>query len=200
MGVKVMATGRTWMQKDKEYLNEKWGSVSLNYLAKYLNRTQLAVALKAKRMRLGASTRADEYMTANQVSVMLNVDRHIITRIWIKNSNLKAVRKATLFERKFWLIKHCDLIEWLENNQDKFSSCRVGLYSLGYEPEWLKEKRKRDNKLPINRFKKWTKLETQRVILYAKEMPYKKIAEIMGRSCRSIEKKMYRLKATGNII
>jgi len=82
----------------------------------------------------------------------------------------------------------------VKNNQDKFNSRRIKLFGLGYEPEWLKEKRKRDNKLPINRYKKWTNIDMQRVILYAKELPYIKIAKIMGRSHSSIDKKMYRLR------
>jgi len=185
--------GITWNEKDKDYLRGTWGKCSLSYIAKRLNRSLIAVNSKAKRMGLGASSRADEYITACQVSVILKIDRHTVTR-WIVNHNLGAIRKATLFKKEFCLIKHCTLCRWLKNNQDKFDSRRIELFGLGYEPGWLKEKRIRDKQLPVNQFKIWTNVEIQRIILYAKEMPYKKIAEIMGRSLRSIEGKMGRLR------
>ena len=188
-----MAIGRTWTKEDKEYLDEHWGRCTLSYISTHLKRTKVAVKLKAKRMHLGAITRADEYMTANQVSVLLNIDRHAITR-WILKHGLKANKKVMLFKKRLWMIKYSDLCEWLSNNQDKFDSERIEIFALGYEPLWLKEKRKRDMKLPKNRFKKWTSLEVQRIIIYAKEMTYYKIALLMGRSYDSIERKMGRLK------
>ena len=181
-----MASGRTWTKLEKEYLDEHWGKCTLSYISTHLKRTKIAVKLKAKRMHLGAITRADEYMTANQVSILLNIDRHAITR-WINNHKLPGRKKIMLFKKKLWMIKHCDLCEWLENNQDRFDSRRIEMFALGYEPDWLKEKRKRDRELPKNRFKKWTTLEVQRIIIYAKEMTYQKIALLMGRLKYQIE-------------
>jgi len=188
-----MASGRTWTKLEKEYLDEHWGKCTLSYISTNLKRTKIAVKLKAKRMHLGAITRADEYMTANQISVLLNIDRHAITR-WINNYNLPGRKKIMLFKKKLWMIKYCDLCQWLKNNQDRFDSRRIELFALGYEPEWLQEKRRRDRELPKNRFKKWTDLEVQRIIIYAKEMTYQKIAPLMGRSYDSIERKFSRLK------
>lgn len=192
-----MPSGRTWTQEDKEYLKEHWGVNSLSDIARKLNRTKIAVKLKAKRMKLGASTRADEYMTANQVSLLLGVDCHTVIR-WIIHHDLKAIRKVTLFVKRFWLIKNCDLCKWLEKNQDKFDSRRIELFALGYEPEWLKEKRVSDRKLPKNRFKKWTNFEIQKIIIYSKDMNYQKIAQLMGRSHNSIERKFGRLRSVVN--
>jgi len=188
-----MGQGKSWSKSEKDYLKESWGSHTLNYISIYLKRTKIAVKLKAKRMNLGAITRADEYMTANQVAVLLKVDQHTVIR-WIINHNLKAERKVMLFKRRFWLIKHCDLCKWLKNNQDRFDSRKIELYGLGYEPQWLQAKRIKDRELPKNRFKKWTALEVQRIIINSEDMNYKKIARLMDRSYDSIEHKFSRLK------
>ena len=188
-----MGRGKRWSISEIDYLDEHWGRNPLAYLSIRLKRTEKAVVLKAKRLKLGASTRADEYITANQVSVLLNIDCHTVLN-WIGKHNLKAIKKIMLYKREFYLIKHCDLCEWLENNQDRFDSRKIELFGLGYEPEWLQEKRKRDRELPKKRFKKWTALEVQRIILYSKDMKYREIAGLLGRSYNSIDRKMYRLR------
>lgn len=188
-----MGAGRTWTEDEIEYLKEHWGLSPLKNIAEKLNRTKIAVHLKAKRKKLGMVTRADEYITPNYLAKLLKTDSHIIIR-WIKKHNLKAVKKVMVFEREFYLIKHSDLYRWLEKNQDRFDSRKIELFALGYEPRWLKEKRMKDNKLPKNRFKKWTNLEVQRVMIYSKEMAYRKIAQLMGRSYDSIDRKLFRLR------
>lgn len=188
-----MGRGRKWSKLDMNYLDERWGEKTLTYLSIRLQRTKTAVHLKAIKMGLEVITRADEYMTANQIAVLLNVDRHTVLR-WIEKHNLKAKRTILLFKKRFWLIKHCNLCKWLKNNQSKFDSRKIELFALGYEPQWLKVKRTRDKELPKNRFKKWTVLEVQRIIIYSEDMKYKKIALLMGRSYNSIERKLGRLK------
>jgi len=188
-----MGLGKKWSEKEIEYLDENWGKSTLASLSTHLKRTKKAVVLKSKRLKLGASTRADEYLTANQVAVLLNINNHTVLR-WIKYHHLKADKKVLLYKRRFFLIKHSDLLKWLENNQDKFDSRRIDYLNLGYEPEWLQRKKERDKKLPINRFKIWTKFETQRIMDLARNKTYKEIAKIMGRSHDSIERKFGRLQ------
>ena len=194
-----MGRGKKWSEKDIGYLDEYWGRNPLAYLSTRLKRTQKAVVLKAKRLKLGASTRADEYLTANQVSVLLNIDCHTVLR-WVEKHNLKAVKKIMLYKRQFILVKHCDLCEWLKNNQERFDSRKIEFFGLGYEPLWLQVKRKRDRELPKNRFKKWTALEVQRIIIYSEDMKYKEIARLMDRSYNSIDRKFCRLKYQSGLL
>ncbi|MCK4447575.1 MAG: helix-turn-helix domain-containing protein [Candidatus Marinimicrobia bacterium] len=188
-----MGQRENWSKSELDYLNERWGKSTLANLSIQLKRTKMAIVLKAKRMKFGAVTRADEYMTANQVSVLLNVDSHTVLR-WIKKHNLKAERKILLFKKLFWLIKHCDLCKWLKSNQDRFDSRKIEFFGLGYEPSWLQKKRIKDKGLPKNRFKKWTDLEVQRIIIYSEDMKYKEIARLMDRSYVSIDHKINRLR------
>lgn len=188
-----MGRGKKWSEKDINYLDENWGKSTLASLSTHLKRTKKAVVLKSKRIGLGASTRADEYMTARQVAKMLNVDSHTVLR-WVEKHHLRAYRKMLLYKREFILIKHYHLLRWLKNNQDRFDSRKIEFSDFGYTPEWLEGKRKKDRGLPKKRFKKWTDFEIQKIIEYSKDMKYKDIAKIMNRSINSIEKKFSRLK------
>lgn len=194
-----MGRGKRWSTSDIDYLNEAWGKFTLVYISNRLKRTKIAVYLKAKRLNMGASTRADEFMTANQVAVLLKVDRHTIIR-WITNHNLKAIRKVLLYEKSFWLIKHYALCKWLKENQDRFDSRKISLYGLGYEPGWLQEKRRQDRELAKNRFRKWTSLEVQRLIIFSEDKEYREIARLMDRSYSSIDHKMCRLRYRRKIL
>ena len=193
-----MGRGKKWSEFELNYLDGNWGKNSLAYLSVRLKRTEEAIIVKAKRLKLGASTKADEYLTANQISVLLNIESHTVLR-WIKKHNLKAVRKILFYKREFILIKHCDLCEWLKNNQDRFDSRKIEFFGLGYEPEWLKLKREKDKKLPKNRFKNWTAFDIQRIINLSQDMTYKEIAKKMGRSHDSIERKFGKLKYESKI-
>jgi len=188
-----MGQGKKWSESEINYLNKHWGESTLANLSTQLKRTKIAVNLKAKKTGLGAVTRAGEYMTANQVSVLLNIDRHAVV-MWIEKYNLKAKRKILLFKKLFWLIKCSDLCKWLKSNQGRFDSRKIESFGIGYEPLWLQEKRRKDRRLPKNRNKKWTDLEVQRIIINSEDMKYKEIALLMGRSYDSIERKIGRLK------
>lgn len=188
-----MGQGKKWSELEINYLNEHWGKNTLSYLSIHFKRTKVAIHIKAKRMNLGAITRADEYLTANQVAVLLRVDSHTVLR-WVEKYNLKAIKKIMLFKKRLCMIKHCDLYKWLKNNQNRFDSRKIELFGLGYESLWLKVKRKRDSKLPKNRFKKWTKFEIQKIINLSRNMNYSEIAKKMDRSHSSIEKQFGRLR------
>jgi len=188
-----MGQGKKWSESEINYLNEHWGRNTLFNLSIHFKRTKVAIHIKAKRMNLGAITRADEYMTANQVAVLLKVDRHTVLR-WVEKYNLKAIKKIMLFRKRLWMIKHCNLCKWLKNNQNRFDSRKIELYGLGYEPQWVQVKRKKDKEFPKNRFKKWTKFEIQKIINLSRDMNYSEIAKKMDRSHNSIEKQFGRLR------
>lgn len=191
-----MARGRTWTEEEINYLQEAWGTVSIRTIAKNIKRTETAVTLKAKRLGLG-SPYTNEYLSANQVSKLMGIDRHAVIDNWIRKRGLKA-RKRAMKEFEMWLIDLEDLTEWLENNQDKWDSRKLDIYGLGEEPGWLQEKRKLDMKIPARRFQKWTRQEDMRAMGYFKSgMSYKKIGEKLGRSSDAVERRLSRLDVWG---
>ncbi|MFQ9673053.1 MAG: hypothetical protein ACLRZT_06830, partial [Clostridium paraputrificum] len=49
------------------YLEDKWGNLSVSYIAKKLNRTERAVMVKAQKMKLGGFVQAGEFLTLCQL-------------------------------------------------------------------------------------------------------------------------------------
>lgn len=125
-------------------LKEMWGRTSYSVIAKNTGHTETAVRLKAKRMGLGAMKDASYYVCAREVSRMMGVDVHKVTDYWVRKYGLKC-KKIKSKKRTLWIfININELIKFLENHQDLWDSRKVEMYAFGMEPEWLKEKRKRD--------------------------------------------------------
>ncbi len=188
-----------WTQQEESYLMDRWGEVSYGYLSKKLNKSQNAISLKAWRLGLSSIYNTGEYLNTGNIERMLGINGSTVINYWIKKYGLKAQRKALKNDKK-WLIKLEDLLEWLEGNQDKWDSRRVELYALGVEPDWLKEKRKRDLRLPKRQNQWWTEEETRELIFYYKQGKIPKdIAKVLGRSEHSIYLKLNRLRKEGEI-
>lgn len=196
----VITLGRqrkNWTQEEESYLMDNWGTMTIKNLARSLCRTEDAIIVRAKRLKLGSPYM--EYLNANQASQILGVDSHTVTDYWIQKCGLKAKRQA-MRNMPMWRICIDDLTEWLEQNQDKWDSRKVELYALGQEPEWMKEKRRADMKLPIQRFQKWTKKEEQLLMEYYRIGKSKKeIGHILGRTESGIQRKISRLKESGKL-
>ena len=181
---------KPWSDAEKEYLEDNWGVKTLFGISRQLCRTEKAVHAETRKLRLGASTKADEYLTASQVAKLLNVRRRTVY-YWIQHGNLKARHICLVFKRKFWMIRHENLWGWLEKNQDRFDSRKINEMELGYEPQWFQQKRLNDQMIP-NRNKRWTTLQVQQ-ILVNKGMDLQDIADLMGRTYNSIKMKFSRL-------
>ena len=185
---------RKWSQADIEYLEEKWGYVSIDRIASTLNRTKTAIQIKAKRLKLGGAREAGEFLTACKASKLLGVERHVIIDYWIPKG-LKAKKQNRTGDAFMWYIKISDLSKWLKNNQDKWDSRRMELFALGEEPEWLIEKRERDRSLPRIRFAKYTKEEDSIIkSMHNLGFTYIQIAERINRSSGSVERRLSRIK------
>ena len=186
-----------WTNKDVEYLEDVWGQNKIKSIATKLNRTEVAIILKAKRLRLMGCYKSSEYINANEVSKIMRVDRHTVTDFWVEKCGLKAWKRA-LMQKEMWFISLDGLMKWLEKNKDKWDSRKVELYALCLEPQWLKDKRKSDMNLPEKHHQKWTSEEEIKVINYYKfGKTHKEIGSILNRSENSVQRKVSRLKEKG---
>jgi len=193
-----MPKSKIWTKEEIEYLSANWGLKSVPFIARHLNRTETAIILKAKRMRLGAASTSGEYLTANQVSKLLGVDIHTVMDRWILKHGLKAKKRVIRTRRMMTMIKFTELVNWLKNNQDKWDSRRLELFALGKEFDWLKEKRRNDLSLPVKKFHKWTKEDDMIAIhLFRAGFTYRQIAERLGRSEDAVERRLSRLDVWG---
>lgn len=198
MKVKPARHKKRWTQEEIEYLQDNWGLLTINTLAKKLQRTEEAIQQKAMVLKLGKSQYANGLMySPPQVAKLLKKDVKDIYK-FIEQGLLKAKRKK-LIDRKLYQIHFDDLMDFLKNNPDKWDSRKIPPYTFGIEPGWMQEKRKRDAKIP-NHNKRWSKEEEEHLILLVKAgHPMKVIANILGRSLIAIYRRTEVLREQGRL-
>ena len=184
-----------YKKSELDYLTTYWGKKSLTEISNELGRSKCGIHQKAKRLKLRGILDADEYLSAHQIAQILGKQTNAIIK-WVKLKGLKGKCKIMMngTKRGVWRIKHIDLMEWLEANQDKFDSRKIIPYSLGTEPKWLREKRAKDRTYQENKYKKWTKSEGETLLsMYHNGKTIPELMKIFNRSFSSIERKLSRV-------
>lgn len=193
-------TNTTWTPEEDELLEELWGSSTPQLIAKRLGRTTGAVIQRVKKKQLGAFTDVGVYINRNQAAQMVGVDYKVLVRNWEVNHGLCFKKKKVRSDMKSqYLIQLEDFIKWLKNHQDLWDSRRMEPYALGYEPDWLAEKRKRDSEQTTKlRGTKYTPEEDGLIIMYLKQnKTQKEIGELINRSEASVCSRIMRLDVWG---
>lgn len=185
---------RLWSKEEEQMLKEMWGYAPIERIAKKLNRSLTAISVRADRLNLGAPKNNNlDYLLISQISNIFQISREQISRKW-KNHGLKLY-KIKLSEKKFvYGAKVEELLSFLENHQDFFDGRMIEEHILGPEPDWLKEKRKKDFQNPPNLEYYWTKQQEQyalQLLLQGKD--YEEIAEKVGKEPSAVRAKLYKL-------
>lgn len=152
---------RNWTKEEIDYLMDSWGVISIETIAKKLNRTTHAVSLKAGRLGLGRFLEAGEYITLNQ---LLNeiygtyVGKQYTIKSWLEKG--LPVKRKKVRNRSFKIIYLDDWWDWAEMNSSLVDFSKLEPLALGKEPKWVEAKRKADIE-NRRQFKKtpWTKAE-----------------------------------------
>lgn len=189
-----------WTSDEDNLLQEMWGNSSPDKIARKLGRTTLAVVQRVKAKNLGSFTEVGVYINRNQAAQMVGVDYKVLSRNWEQNHNLRFIKKKIRTDTKSqYLISLDDFIEWLKNHQELWDSRKTELYALGYEPEWLVEKRKRDKEQTNKpRGTKFTPREDALIVMYLKmNKSQREIGRILNRSKSSINARIMRLDVWG---
>ena len=189
---------KRWIQEDLEYLEDSWGFISIDTIIKNLKRTKGSIERKAWELGLGKSQYADGLMySPPQIAKILGKCQKEIYKL-IDDGVLKGRRKKLVNERMYQ-VHIDDLMDFLKNNPDKWDSRKVKEFTFGIEPDWMKKKRKKDLEIP-KAHKRWTKDEERYLINYVNlgyEM--KDIANLLGRSTKSIYRRSQALREKGKL-
>ena len=144
LGYDVDTKYRTWTKEEDVKLSDLWGTNSIENIAKKLNRTETAIVNRVYALGLGSHISNNyEGITIQDISDMFSVNRNIILTSWV-SLGLKLSYKKISNNSRYSYVTIKDLYEFLENNQNIWDSKLLEQNILGKEPEWLKEKRKRD--------------------------------------------------------
>lgn len=184
---------RTWTKEEVEYLKEKWGNVSIPILAKKLNRSVNAVKLKAGRLNLGPMLENGAYVTLNQLAIALTGGNFssYCKKSWIENRGM-PVHSKKVIKNTFKIVYLDEFWKWAEKNRSFLDFSKMEPLTLGKEPAWVNEQRKKDYKSnALQRKDRWMPYEDDklRYLLKQQKYGYAEVAEILHRSEGAIQRR-----------
>lgn len=199
---KAQTKSPNWTEKEENFLINNWSERGLEYCAKRLKRSKVAVNIKAKRLGLGGVVKGSQYLSAQSVANILGIDVHSVLR-WLDKGQLQY--KSAPFSdrvdgrRTVTMVSLVYLETFLQTNLDLWDSRKMKGSLWLQDPEWFVNKRAADRSRPINEGRKWSRDEDKRVISLFKRgtMTYHDIGSQLGRSGDSVERRLSRLDIWG---
>ena len=183
-----------WTEEELAYLKQSWGIVSTVGIAKHLNRSLEAVKLKASRLKLGPSSLSGDYITLNQLLIAVrghNSGRSWVTESWSKKRGL-PIHKKRICREKISVVYLDEFWEWAEKNRSFIDFSKFEPLSLGAEPAWVAEQRKKDfNAFAIQRKDPWTPEEDSRLLMLLRQHKYgyAEMSDMLHRSAGAIQRR-----------
>lgn len=188
--------GKRWSEQEVIYLQDNWGTLSIEYIAKKLKRSKVAISNRANKLGLGDSRLSGGRVSLSQFVKATGITSYTVKEKWTKAEfKLYKVKQGRFASNKidldfFW--------KWAEKNKKLVSFAKWEEGALGIEPDWVKEKRKADKINPsyINGNKKWTKEQDLLLIQMVKlgRYTYKDLANQFKRTEAAIKRRLYDLK------
>lgn len=130
---------KRWSNEEIEYISEKYGTRSIESIAKKLNRSVISVENKIFRLGLGGSRQYREEITIKQLADNCCVTPYRV-RKWLEEG-LKFISVKTRY-KTYKLIKIDDFWDFAYKRRNEIDFTRIELNIFGKEPEWMKETRR----------------------------------------------------------
>lgn len=192
-GYKLGLYRRKWTQEDDDYLQDKWGSISIPGIAKHLGRSEAAIMCRVQRLGLSPWLESGDYISFNQLYKAL-FGRNSNTyqkKSWIEDRGFPIHFKRrgkdayrVVYLDEFW--------EWAEKNRSFIDFSKMEPLALGAEPPWVAEQRRKDHQaFRLQRKDPWTPEEDDRLKMLLKQHKYgyKELSEMLHRSDGAIQRR-----------
>ncbi|MBR2081371.1 MAG: hypothetical protein IJ980_07035 [Oscillospiraceae bacterium] len=189
-----MGLARNWTREEELFLEDHWGTMSVNNICRQLRRSRNAIMVRVNRLGLPPYFESGEYITMNQLIQALGYSAgggSYKVKSWIKNrgfpvSNKKHSQKVVrvVYLDAFW--------EWAEKNRSFLDFSKMEPLALGEEPDWLVEQRKKDAKaFSLQRKDPWTPGEDHQLarLLREHKYGYAELSAILNRSAGAIQRR-----------
>lgn len=185
---------RTWTPEEKAYLQENWGTTSVKYICKKLNRTENAIINMARKMELGAFLESGDYITLNQLLIAAtgtNAAYSYKTISWVQKRGM-PVHTKLISQKRVRIIYLEEFWAWAEKNRSFIDFSKMEPLVLGEEPAWVAEQRRKDfQAFAIQRKDPWSPDEDSRLKMLLKQHKYgyAELSEILRRSASAIQRR-----------
>lgn len=129
-----------WSNDEEILLEDLWSkNISTKTIAKKLHRSEGAIKQKAERMCLGERGYGDLRFTVPEIIAYMGVKRDVVY-LWLHRG---LSHTKTRYGK--YLISQKQLLDFLQNNPDKYDASKIETGFIIPEPSWLKDKRKSDS-------------------------------------------------------
>jgi hypothetical protein len=189
-----MGRGKEWSQDELEYLQDKWGTVSVNQISRSLKRTVSAVENKVTRLGLGSFLENGDYISWNQLQHHLKNTGGAGYKMesWVKNRNFPLKYKTRL-KIKIKVVYIDDFWKWAERNKSFLDFTKMEENIFGKEPNWVKEQRRIDTE-NNKQFKNapWAAAEDAKLRRYVElqKYGYTEIAKMLRRTENAVMRRL----------
>lgn len=139
-----MSRFKNWTKEEEDFLEDKWGEMSIGRIAKKLDRSEAAVIVRARRLGLGPHLDAGDCVSMNQLVLAVAGTKSYgyITKRWLDYG--LPVHGHKVRRCRFRVVRIEDFWKWAEAHKDILNFKRFEENALGAEPAWVKVKRKAD--------------------------------------------------------
>jgi hypothetical protein len=188
-----MGRNKGWTDEEIQYLEDRWGTVSIKGIAKSIDRSINAVKLKAQRLGLGDPRTHYDGITINQLSQALCVSYSTV-QSWIQKHDFPVKQKLFAIKDKVNVVTYEDFWEWAETHKQIIDFSKVEKNILGPEPEWVDIKRGAD-KIGFRKSSPWTKEDdsTLKGMVNAYQYTYPEIAKALNRTEGAVKRRLTEL-------
>lgn len=131
--------GFKWTPEQLEQLEQWYGDLRVETIARRLGRTVNAVHVQAQKLHLGRN-RPSDVLSMNELMGILGVETHGIVRRWIREGWLPAVRRPMYGRqsRAEWWIRQADLERFLREHGHQVDRDRIQPPFQRHVPErWI---------------------------------------------------------------
>lgn len=152
LGYIIDSKHRKWTKEEETLLSDLWGSESIESIARKLNRTISSITNRVYVLGLGSQIENNyDGLRIKDISDLFQVNSNVILTSWVSLGLKLSFRKRSNHS-VYSYVQINNLYEFLEANQNIWDSRNLEKNILGIEPEWLKEKRIKDQSLPTDEF------------------------------------------------
>lgn len=188
-----MGQAGKWTPEEKQYLKENWGNVSIGTMMKKLGRPKNGIMAMKQRLGLGAFLDSGDYVTWNQLlHAAGSGSGGYKNQSWIAKREF-PVHTKKVGSKSFRIVYIDEFWEWAEKNMDMLDFSRMEENILGAEPEWAREKRRRDFENSGKYIKTpWTPAEDSRLSRLVRQQrhTYDELSKILRRTNGAVQKRI----------
>ncbi len=185
-----------WTKESESFLKENWGYRSIPVISKKINKSEYAILNKVYRLGLGPFLESGDYITVNQLFVAVGRGNGATyTKEKWKKLGLPVIKKKVR-NYSFEVIRIDDFWKWAQEYRMHIDFSKFPEYTLGAEPEWVKDQRKADIEFAKYKTTPWTSEEIALLesLLKSYKYTYKELSFKLLRTESSIKRRIYTSK------